>query len=362
MPIRVLIVDDSAAVRKLLSGALSGCSEIEVAGTASNGTMALAKISQLIPDVIMLDIEMQGMNGIAILEEIRRLYPQLPVIIFSSFTESGVAITVEALAAGASDYLTKPTNAESLEAAMEQIGHELIAKIAGLVRFAGTGISTADNPAQEPWLKSSARKWPGVHAIDILAIGSSAGGPTALTHLIGELPEEFSVPVVVVQHMPPLFTRFLAERLDAQSKLSVKEARHETKLEAGKVWIAPGDRHMIVARRGNEIFLELNQEPPENLCRPAVDVLFRSVARTYGSRALAIVLSGMGTDGARGATHIREAGGEVLVQDQASSVVWGMPGAVVSAGAADMICPISEMGAEVIRRVGVRRVVAVAGK
>jgi two-component system chemotaxis response regulator CheB len=169
------------------------------------------------------------------------------------------------------------------------------------------------------------------------------------------LPEHFPVPVVVVQHMPPVFTRLLAERLNAQSKIQVREAEQGRELEAGHVWIAPGDHHLTIARKGTTAILELNQDPPENSCRPAVDVLFRSVARAYGPNALAVVMTGMGSDGARGAGHIREAGGEVFVQDEASSVVWGMPGAVVQSGCANKICPLPEISLDIVRRVQVGR-------
>ena len=342
-PVRVLIVDDSVVVRKLLCEALASNPEVEVAGTASNGNIALAKIPQLTPHVITLDIEMPGMNGIETLTEIRKLYPKLPVIMFSTLTERGAAITLEALSLGASDYVTKPTNSETLASAMEQVRRDLVAKI---VSLASRG-AVAGSPAP---LSTTKRKL-GRQRIDILAIGVSTGGPNALAEVIPRLPEDFPVPVVVVQHMPPVFTRLLAERLHSRSALLVQEAEAGALLEPGQVWIARGDYHMAVGRKGTSVVLNLNQEPPENSCRPAVDVLFRSVAQTYGANVLAVVMTGMGSDGARGAAHIREAGGEILVQDEASSVVWGMPGAVVSAGNADKICPLPEIGQEIVRRV-----------
>jgi len=343
-PVRVLVVDDSVVIRKMLCDVFAASAEVQVAGTASSGVLALAKIPQLSPDVITLDIDMPGLNGIQTLVEIRKTYPRLPVIMFSALTERGAAITLEALSLGASDYMMKPNNSEGLAGAMEQMGSELIAKI---VSLAGGGCSRATpSPSISAAKRTSARQ-----RIDILAIGTSTGGPNALTEVLPRLPEAFPVPVVVVQHMPPLFTRLLAERLNCQSRLSVQEAEAGRTLEPGQVWIARGDYHLTVARRGTAVILNLNQDPPENSCRPAVDVLFRSVAQVYGANALGVVMTGMGSDGARGATHIREAGGEILVQDKASSVVWGMPGAVVNAGAADKICPLSEISQEVIRRV-----------
>ncbi|HUC30217.1 MAG TPA: chemotaxis response regulator protein-glutamate methylesterase [Candidatus Acidoferrum sp.] len=341
-PVRVLVVDDSVVVRKLVCEALALNSDVAVAGTASSGAIALARIPQVNPDVITLDIEMPGMNGIQTLTEIRKLYPKLPVIMFSTLTERGAAVTLEALSLGASDYMTKPTNSESLAGAMEQVRRELIFKIVSL----GRRNSVLSCPPV-----SACKRQLGVHRIDVLTIGVSTGGPKALAQVIPCLPAEFPVPVVVVQHMPPLFTRLLAERLNSQSRLAVQEAEPGKTLEPGRVWIARGDHHLTVARKGAHIVLNLNQEPPENFCRPAVDVLFRSVAEVYGPSTLAIVMTGMGSDGARGVAHIREAGGEIFVQDEPSSVVWGMPGAIVSAGMADKICPLPEISQEIIRRV-----------
>jgi two-component system chemotaxis response regulator CheB len=341
------VVDDSVVVRKLLCEALAACAEVQVAGTASSGAIALAKIPQLNPDVVTLDIEMPGMNGIQTLVGIRKLHPKLPVIMFSTLTERGAAITLEALSLGASDYMTKPSNSASLASAMEQVRRELIAKIVPLARR--SRFSAVPSPA--PSLP--ARKAQSGQRIDVLAIGSSTGGPNALAEVIPHLPGDFPVPVVVVQHMPPLFTRLLAERLNSRSRLSVREGEPGRLLEPGHVWIARGDHHMAVARKGTGVVLSLNQEAPENSCRPAVDVLFRSVAEVYGPSALGVVMTGMGSDGARGAAHIREAGGEILVQDEASSVVWGMPGAVVSAGVANRICPLAEISQEIVRRVRV---------
>jgi len=348
LPVRVLVVDDSAVVRKLLCEALGSSAEVQVAGTASSGAIALTKIPQLNPDVITLDIEMPGMNGIQTLTEIRRLYPKLPVIMFSTLTERGAAITLEALSLGASDYATKPSNGESLASTMAQVRQELVRKI---VSLAGRGPS---GPKPTPARLPIPRK-PANGQIAVLAIGTSTGGPNALAEVIPHLPQNFPVPVVVVQHMPPLFTRLLAERLNSRSPLAVREAEAGQVLEPGQVWIAPGDFHMTVEPRGTQVVLALNQDPPENSCRPAVDVLFRSVAQVYGANALALVMTGMGSDGARGARQIRDAGGEILVQDEASSVVWGMPGAVVGAGAADGICPLPEISQEIVRRVAVGR-------
>jgi len=344
--VRVLVVDDSVVVRKLLSEVLASTAGIELAATASSGAIALSKIPQVNPDVVTLDIEMPGLNGIETLKEIRRLYPKLPVIMFSTLTEQGAAVTLEALSLGASDYMTKPTNSSSLASAMGQVRGELVTKILSLVNRSRERVSR---------ILHAQKKNSGNNPIEILAIGTSTGGPNALAQVIPQLPSEFPVPVVIVQHMPPLFTRLLAERLNSQSQLGVLEGQAGAALGPGQVWIAPGNYHMTVVRKGPRAVLELNQDTPENSCRPAVDVLFRSVAQAYGPNVLAVVMTGMGSDGARGAAHIHEVGGEILVQDESSSVVWGMPGAVVSSGLADRICPLSEISEEIVRRVKASR-------
>ena len=346
-PIRVLIVDDSVVIRKLLCEALASNSGIVVAGTASNGAIALARIPQLNPDVITLDIEMPVLNGIETLAEIRKLYPKLPVIMFSALTKQGAAVTLEALSLGASDYATKPSNSQSLANAMEQVRQELINKIISLSVRTSRPLPLPNVPR--------ITKAPGGQRIDILAIGTSTGGPNALAEVIPQLPSNFPVPVVIVQHMPPLFTRLLAERLDSRSPLSVREGKNGQALEPGQIWIAPGNFHMTVERHGTSLQLVTNQDPPENSCRPAVDPLFRSVARVFGANVLAVVLTGMGCDGALGAQHIRQAGGQIFIQDEASSVVWGMPGQVAAAGLADKIYPITFMAREIVRRVAMRR-------
>jgi two-component system chemotaxis response regulator CheB len=356
-PIRILIVDDSVVIRRLLSDTLSGDPALEVVATASDGRIALAKISLLKPDLITLDIEMPVMNGLEALVEIRKLYPKLPVIMFSTLTERGAAATLDALALGASDYATKPSNTGSPAVAIERIRTDLIRKIKALCGVAPLKLPPLPGfrPAVKVRLCSDAR-------IEIVAIGTSTGGPNALTALLPQLPADFPVPIVIVQHMPPLFTRLLAERLNTLARLEVQEGNAGQKLQRGQVWIAPGDHHMTVARMGTEFVLGINHDPQENSCRPAVDVLFRSVAQTYGANALAVVLTGMGADGTRGSADIREAGGEVIAQDEASSVVWGMPGNVVAANLADHIYPLGGIAPEVVRRVAMRRALAIAAR
>ena len=351
-PVRILIVDDSAVIRKVLSELLASDPEIVVAGTAGNGSQALARIPEVKPDLVTLDIEMPGMDGLETLVEIRKLYPKLPVIMFSTLTEHGAAATLDALARGASDYVTKPSHCEFSERPYERVREELIRKIKSLCAER----VPQPWPVPTPTLVSARPQ----ARIDVVAIGTSTGGPNALAALIPQLLADFPVPILIVQHMPPLFTRLLANRLNTLARLEVQEGKAGQKLRRGQVWIAPGDHHMTVARKGNEFLLGLNRDPQENSCRPAVDVLFRSVAQTYGANVLAVVLTGMGTDGTRGAAVIREAGGEVFVQDEASSVVWGMPGNVVAANLADHIYPLGGIAPEVVRRVMMRRAIGIA--
>jgi two-component system, chemotaxis family, protein-glutamate methylesterase/glutaminase len=353
-PVRILIVDDSAVVRKVLNSLLASDPGIVVAGTAGNGSQALARIPEVKPDLVTLDIEMPGMDGLETLVEIRKLYPKLPVIMFSTLTERGASATLDALARGASDYVTKPSHGETREVAQERVREELIRKIKSLC---AVRVPQAQPPPGPMPPLVSARPQA---RIDVVAIGASTGGPNALTELIPQLPADFPVPIVIVQHMPPLFTRLLSERLNTLARLEVGEGAEGQKLQPGQVWIAPGDHHMTVVRRGTEFVLGLNHDPQENSCRPAVDVLFRSVAQTYGANVLAVVLTGMGADGTRGSFDIRKAGGEVIVQDEASSVVWGMPGSVVAARLSDRIYPLDSIGAEVVRRVSMRRASAIA--
>jgi two-component system chemotaxis response regulator CheB len=339
--LRVLIVDDSTVIRRLLSDALASDPAIEVVGSAANGRIALAKIPQVNPDVITLDIEMPDMDGLETIQAIRKSYPRLPVIMFSTLTQRGAIATLNALSFGANDYVTKPANVGSVTAAIQNVRHDLIPKIKALCRLPSENTRPAPTAAvaeRPPLLPRRPLTPP-----EVIAIGVSTGGPNALTQVFRDLPGDLPTPVVVVQHMPPVFTRHLAERLDAVSPLTVREATPGALLRPGEALLAAGDFHLALARVATGVVARLHQGPPENSCRPAVDVLFRSVAELYGPAALALVMTGMGQDGKRGASDIRDAGGRVLAQDEASSVVWGMPGAVVQAGLADETLPLSRI-------------------
>jgi two-component system, chemotaxis family, protein-glutamate methylesterase/glutaminase len=344
--IRILVVDDSVVIRRLLSDTLSGDRALEVVGTASDGRIALAKISLLKPDLVTLDIEMPVMDGLEALRTIRKLYPKLPVIMFSTLTERGAAATLDALSLGASDYATKPSNTGSPAVALERIRIELIPKIKALCSI--SPLKLLPLPRTRPALRVRARS---NARIEIVAIGTSTGGPNALAEVLPRIPNDFPVPIVVVQHMPPIFTRLLAERLASRSAIPVEEGRAGAVLEPGHAWIAPGNFHMKVIRAGLGWSLNLNQGAQENSCRPAVDVLFRSVAVAYGANVLGVVMTGMGSDGVLGAQDIRDAGGDVIIQDEASSVVWGMPGLVHASGLDDAAYPLDHLAAEITRRV-----------
>jgi two-component system chemotaxis response regulator CheB len=359
--IRVLIVDDAVVIRRLVSDEISRDPALEVVGTAANGRIALAKMAQVNPDVVILDVEMPEMDGLATLAELRKTYPRMPVIMFSALTERGAEATLDALALGATDYFTKPTNVGGRDASLEVIREQLIPEIKALgAKYLG-GTATPGGPCPTGVSPASVGLQLGMQAprrfgaesgpVQVLAIGASTGGPNALAEVFRRLPADFPVPILIVQHMPPMFTRLLAERLSAEFPIPVQEGSSGCVLQPGHAWIAPGDHHMIVVRDGLQVRMLVHQDPPENSCRPAVDVLLRSVAQSFGANSLTVILTGMGQDGLRGCQAVREAGGQILAQDEATSVVWGMPGYVAGAGLADQVLPLSLIADEILRRV-----------
>lgn len=356
-PLRILVVDDAVVVRRIVTDALSEDPEIEVVGVAANGRIALTKIAQLKPDLVTLDVEMPEMDGLETISEIRKQWPRLPVIMFSTLTERGANVTIEALSRGASDYVTKPANVGSVVTARQRVRDELLPKVFALCgrKRAAKASVPAPAPVVAVRPKPPVRP-PGALNLrpGIVVVGVSTGGPNALVELVSHLPRNLPVPLLIVQHMPPLFTRFLAERLTKLGTVPFTEAKAGDVLRPGAGWIAPGDWHMVVrppAQSGQPATLDLNQFPPEHSCRPAVDPLFRSAAEVFGARTLGVVLTGMGHDGVRGAEAIVRAGGHVLAQDEATSVVWGMPGFVTNAGLADQVLPIEHVAPEIARRV-----------
>jgi len=349
--VRVLVVDDSTVVRRFLSNAIATDPQLEVVGTAANGAIALQKVALLEPHVVTMDIEMPEMSGLEALKAIRKTHPTLPVIMVSSLTERGAVATLEALSLGATDYVTKPSGLSSAgDSEKDNFVRDLLPKLKGLGARKGIAArAAAPAPARVP---PAARR---TARIEVVAIGISTGGPNALAELIPALPADFPVPIMIVQHMPPLFTKLLAERLATKASIRVHEGNAGEPLTAGSVIIAPGNQHMVVERSASGFHIGLNQGPLENSCRPAVDVLFRSASEVFGGGVLAVVMTGMGQDGLHGCEAVHERGGQVFVQDEKSSIVWGMPGFVAEAGLADEILPLNQLAPAIVRSVRVGR-------
>ena len=350
--IKVLVVDDSVVIRKIVTDALTQDPSIEVAGVAANGKIALQKIPVLKPDILTLDVEMPEMNGLETLEHLRKDHPNLPVVMFSSLTQQGASATLDALARGASDYVTKPTNVHNVLGAVDHIRTELVPRIKALcssvLQETVEPLKTVEPETETPVETQPEPAPPTCTRIDCLAIGVSTGGPNALGELMPCLPEDLPVPVLIVQHMPPHFTKLLADRLNSKSKLEILENQPGLEVKPGRAIVAAGDYHMTIHRQKTRVVTGANQNPPENSCRPAVDVLFRSVADLYGANVLAVILTGMGQDGLKGCRKIRANGGRVIVQDEATSVVWGMPGFVAREGLAEKVLPLSEIPSKIV--------------
>lgn len=342
---RVFLVDDAVVVRKALSVAIERDPDLEVAGTAVNGRIALAKFPALKPDVVLLDIEMPEMDGLETVRELRKIDSRVPIIMFSTLTERGASVTLEALALGATDYVTKPSNVNGA-ATLGTITSELIPKIRALCRLpVRDGLVLERKPVPKAPIVSVSRV---LVPAQIVVIGVSTGGPDALARLVPTLPADFPVPVLIAQHMPPIFTSMLAARLSSKSALPVRECLAGEWLKPGSILIAPGDFHMIVQADAGGVRVQTHQGPRENFCRPSVDVLFRSVAAVYGMRTLGVILTGMGQDGLLGCETLRAQGARIYAQDEATSVVWGMPGFVARAGLADKVLPLQQIGAEIV--------------
>jgi two-component system chemotaxis response regulator CheB len=351
--------------------ALSELPRMELCAVARDGVECLEAVKELRPDVLVLDLEMPRLNGLGVLERLRRESPELPVIMCSSYTEHGARSTLEALARGASDYVMKPSAQRNLDAALLSLSQQLLPKIAALAngvnrRGRQTGQERIDRA------RPSTGQERGRAPIELVVIGLSTGGPSALEQMLAKLPPGFPVPILIVQHMPKLFTGALAERLDKCCSLRVEEAYDGAVIRPGRIWLAPGDAHMEVAQRGTALGegdtdsarrgrVRLHQREPLNHCRPSVDYLFHSAARVYGAGALALVMTGMGADGLEGARAIHERGGVVLAQDEATSAVWGMPGRVSEAGIANATLPLGALAGELEHRVNAGRSVRPEG-
>ncbi len=357
-PVRVLIVDDSTVVLSLMQRWLSAIADVEIVGTAGNGHIALDMLTKHDVDIIILDIAMPVMDGLTALPRIRALQPQAQVIISSTLTAHNADISLQALAAGAADYVTKPSGKTVL-----LNGQDFFDILLEKIRVLGAGVQRKKLrttlpvravlpekiiPAQKEKTLTLAPMTRDVPLI--LVIGCSTGGPQALFRLLADLPKPFPLPIVIVQHMPPIFTDILAQQLTRSSGIATSEAKDGQLVLAGHAYLAPGDFHMTLAREGALVRLALTQTPPVNFCRPAVDPLFQSAATLFGPNALALVLTGMGKDGLVGARALAEKSAAIIVQDESTSVVWGMPGAVATAGLAQEVLPLGDMADAIMRR------------
>lgn len=430
--LRLVLIDDSAVIRKLVGDALGSDPDLEIAGSAANGRLGLDRVREIAPDAVICDVEMPEMNGLETVQALRRTNPRLPVVMFASPTAESARSTLDALHAGANDFVTKPIAqaGTAMSEVLAGLRSELGGKIKALCRGPGDlsgmareaiGRRAADQPAPAPAqapveppplrttpptpgplpiarepsvqprparplpapalpsartpreiplapAEARTRQTPGsspTHGaqrpvrsggrIEAVVIGVSTGGPNALAEVVPRLPRDLAVPVLVVQHMPPLFTRQLAERLAGKSQIAVREAAQGDAVEAGTVLFAPGDHHLLAVRQGGSVRCVLNRDPAENSVRPAADVLFRSAGEVWGGNVLVVIMTGMGQDGLLGAMRLKDLGAQVVIQDEATSVVWGMPGAVAKAGIHDRMLPLGQLADEIAQRArGVR--------
>ncbi len=360
-PYRVMVVDDSAVIRGLLTRGLEGDADISVVASVGDGQMAINTLQRQSIDVVVLDIEMPVMDGLTAIPKLLAVAPSVKVIMASTLTRKNADVSLRALQAGAADYIPKPTSTRELSGA-DEFRRELINKVKALgaaARRAGSGGrgEIRGLPSARPSFGATVRSRPesAASAIktrpvpanlmpDVIAIGSSTGGPQALFEVLAHLRGSTTPPILITQHMPATFTTILAEHISRQCGLAAAEGKDGEALAGGRVYVAPGDFHMIVNARGNRPSISLTKDPPENFCRPAADPMLRSIVRAFGGRVLAVILTGMGQDGLRGCREVVNAGGMVVGQDEATSVVWGMPGAVATAGLCSAVLPIREIG------------------
>jgi two-component system chemotaxis response regulator CheB len=362
--VRVMLVDDSAVIRGLIARMIEGEPGLRVAASVGNGQMAVDRLKAHPVDVIILDIEMPVMDGLTAIPKLLAVKPDVKIIMASTLTEKNADISLRALQAGATDYVPKPTATREISGG-DTFKHELLEKIRQLGLVSRRPASTPGAAAAIPTPKERVakplyekpvqlRSGGGTVRPRVLAVGSSTGGPQALFQFFKDVRPDINLPVVVTQHMPATFTKILAEHIGKASGWPCTEAVDGELLKAGHIYVAPGNFHMMVERSGTNVVIRTNQNPPENFCRPAVDPMLRSLAVEFGGAVLAVILTGMGHDGRDGAKVLVEAGGTVLAQDEASSVVWGMPGAVATAGLCEAVLPIKELGPHVMGKLRTR--------
>ncbi len=363
--LRVLVVDDAALYRKIISDALTSLPDVEVVGTAGNGSIALARITALRPDLVLLDIEMPEMNGFEVLQGIRSLGLDVGVVMVSAFTRRGSEMTIRALEMGAFDFITKATegspdqNREAIRTGLAAIlrafarKHEIRQILQGNAPPSASGLHDR-KPVQAGGDRVVERmdRLAGKSRAEMILIGISTGGPNALSLMLPRLPGNLDVPVFIVQHMPPLFTRSLAESLNERCALKVKEAQDREIAHANTIYIAPGGKQMkLDCGPTGEIVIKITEDPPENNCKPSVDTLFRSAANHFPGKSSAVIMTGMGSDGTLGLRLLKRHGCRVIAQDEASCVVYGMPKEAVDAGVVDLIVPLEGIAAEIVRAV-----------
>jgi len=379
--VRVMVVDDSAVIRGLITRALESDPGVHVVATVGNGQLAVGQLGRTDVDVIVLDIEMPIMDGLTAIPKLLEVAPDVKIIMASTLTQRNAQSSIEAMNKGAADYIPKPSSTGEIHGSAD-FKRELTDKVKALgrarrdkrdrnraagmpeVRPQPTDATRAASAAGVPppsarssllspqspiQLRPAGRTPP-----QIVAIGSSTGGPQALFAVLGALPPSMRLPIVITQHMPATFTTILAEHIQRTAKRPCAEGVDGQALEAGRIYLAPGDNHMKVESQGTQKIIRITKEPPENFCRPAVDPMFRSVAAAYGPAVLGVVLTGMGSDGAKGGKVLVDAGGTVIAQDEATSVVWGMPGATAMSGVCAAVLPIEKIAGEIAKIAGVR--------
>jgi len=375
MKLRALVADDSIMFRRAISEVLASLPDVEVVGSVSNGTMALKRIRELQPDLLTLDMEMPGMDGLGVLDALRQAGEKVAVIVVSAVTRRGAQVTMRALEKGAFDFITKPETGDAkqgrsflcqeLAPRVRALAHRLEirnilrgdpAGLAGVTSAPKTPAVARPQPADLNDVSGRMNRLSAVPRIEMILIGVSTGGPIALAQLLPEIPGNIGVPLLLVQHMPPIFTQTLAESLSPRCAIRVQEASHGQMIEPNTAYIAPGGRHMrlVPGPQGCKM-VQITDDPPENNCRPAVDYLFRSVAMNFPGQAMAVILTGMGSDGMLGLRLLKRNGCYVIAQDEATSVVYGMPKAAVDAKVSDEILPLGAIAARITAAVRGRR-------